>query len=125
MLLDGPVAPTSTFLCRRRECFDKPGLFDPSLHYGEDFDMWLRIARDFEFDCIDEPLVRYTLPHTNASSLSLKYSAIIRAIETNLDRPIPLRLRATRYCSRTIPCALLGVLYCLNNEMDKGRAAFA
>jgi hypothetical protein len=85
MLLDGPVAPTSTFLCRR-ECFDKPGLFDPSLHYGEDFDMWLRIARDFEFDCIDEPLVRYTLPHTNASSLSLKYSAIIRAIETNLDR---------------------------------------
>jgi hypothetical protein len=38
MLLEGPVAPTSTFLCRR-ECFDKPGLLDPSLHYGEDFDM--------------------------------------------------------------------------------------
>jgi len=121
MLLHGAVAPTSTFLCRR-ECFDKVGLFDPSLSYGEDFDMWLRIARDFEFDYIDEPLVRYTLPHTNVSSLSRKYNAVIRGIETTLDRYHDVFVRHAG--AHALAHVRLGVVRCLNGEMGKGRAAF-
>jgi glycosyltransferase involved in cell wall biosynthesis len=43
----------------RRICFDKVGLFDPSLRNAQDYDMWLRIARFFRVDYIDQPLAIY------------------------------------------------------------------
>lgn len=41
-----------------KECFDKVGLFDERLEVAEDWDMWLRICRKFEFRCINKPLVK-------------------------------------------------------------------
>ncbi|MCM8775764.1 MAG: glycosyltransferase [Candidatus Omnitrophica bacterium] len=46
-----------TVMCRR-ECFDKAGLFDEALTIGEDYDLWLRMARHFKFAFIEKPLVR-------------------------------------------------------------------
>ena len=43
----------------RRECFETLGVFDESLSNIEDRDMWLRIARDYEFRVVKEPLVGY------------------------------------------------------------------
>jgi glycosyltransferase involved in cell wall biosynthesis len=43
----------------RRTCFDKVGLFNPSYTIGEDYDMWLRIARFYIIDYIDQPLAIY------------------------------------------------------------------
>lgn len=41
----------------RKSVFTKAGYFDESLKIAEDYDLWLRIAKDFETLFIDRPLV--------------------------------------------------------------------
>ena len=41
----------------RRETLDKVGLFDETLPVCEDYDMWLRLARDYPIYLIEEPLI--------------------------------------------------------------------
>ena len=44
----------------RRSCFEEVGLFDTNLKsYVQDWDMWLRLARHYQFKVIREPLVYY------------------------------------------------------------------
>jgi len=49
------VSPSSVML--RRETLDKVGLFDETLPVCEDYDMWLRLARDYPIYLIEEPLI--------------------------------------------------------------------
>lgn len=50
----------------RRECLASGGLFDESLSWGEDADLWLRLARaGFTFGYIDLPFMRYRV-HANS-----------------------------------------------------------
>ncbi len=58
-LLRHNVIGTPSTLMLRRACIEQVGLFDPSIVYGVDYDLYLRIARYFAFDCIGQPLVRY------------------------------------------------------------------
>ncbi len=46
LLEEGGHLPTSTVMVRRR-CFETAGLFDERLRVYEDFDMWIRIAKDW------------------------------------------------------------------------------
>lgn len=41
----------------RKECFNRIGLFDENLPAGQDWDMWIRLAKHYQFDYINEPLV--------------------------------------------------------------------
>jgi glycosyltransferase involved in cell wall biosynthesis len=43
----------------RRECFERMGGFDESLRMGIDYDLWLRISTEYDFDYIDRPLLYY------------------------------------------------------------------
>lgn len=43
----------------RRSCFEKVGVFDPHLFSAEDWDMWIRLAANYSFALIREPLVLY------------------------------------------------------------------
>lgn len=43
----------------RKECIDEVGYFNEKLPIGEDYDMWLRIARHFELGVVDQPLLMY------------------------------------------------------------------
>jgi len=40
-----------------RECLEKVGLFREDLRISEDYDLWLRIADEYEIGFLDEPLV--------------------------------------------------------------------
>ena len=42
-----------------RQCLQSMGGFDESLLSGEDYHMWLRLARHYQFGCIDRPLLMY------------------------------------------------------------------
>jgi glycosyltransferase involved in cell wall biosynthesis len=42
-----------------RACFDRVGLFDESLIWAEDYDLLLRLAREFDFRYIDQALYGY------------------------------------------------------------------
>lgn len=56
----------------RRECFERAGLFDESLGMGIDWDLWLRISRQYEFDVVDEPLLYYRMGHVNQMSKNME-----------------------------------------------------
>jgi glycosyltransferase involved in cell wall biosynthesis len=66
----------------KRECFDKIGYFDPTIA-GEDWDMWIRIAREYEFVCVNDYLVKYRI---YSFSMSKNYKKMIEGLLTILNR---------------------------------------
>lgn len=51
----------------RRSVLEHVGAFDNRLELAIDYDLWLRVARHYPFDFIDEPLVKYRTGHGNLS----------------------------------------------------------
>lgn len=45
----------------KRDCFDRLGIFREYVKMGIDYDLWLRLSSQFEFDFVDRPLLRYRL----------------------------------------------------------------
>lgn len=43
----------------RRKCFEQAGLFDVSVPFSTDYDMWIRISRHFQFEYIKVPLLKF------------------------------------------------------------------
>lgn len=58
-LAAGNVIGGPSTVLLRMECFKKLGLFDETIPWGLDYDMWIRIAEKYGFECIKEPLVKY------------------------------------------------------------------
>jgi glycosyltransferase involved in cell wall biosynthesis len=85
-LLGGnPVCFSSVVV--RRTVFEAVGLFDPALPLSIDYDLWLRVARHFEFDYVDEPLVRYRTGHANLSSrITERLTAVLSILRRSLFR---------------------------------------
>jgi glycosyltransferase involved in cell wall biosynthesis len=54
--------PTSSVVTRS-ECFKKAGLFDESMDTMEDFEMWLRIAKEYEIYEIDKRALAFYYRH--------------------------------------------------------------
>lgn len=61
------IAAPSTVLLRRA-CIETAGMFDGSVHYGVDHDLFLRIAKHFHFDYLDLPLVKYHIHNGRMSN---------------------------------------------------------
>ena len=71
----------------RKSVFEAVGLFDPTLPLAIDYDLWLRVARHFDFDFVDEALVRYRTGHTNLSSrISERIAAVLSILRRSLVR---------------------------------------
>ncbi|MEM6838534.1 MAG: glycosyltransferase [Cyanobacteria bacterium P01_C01_bin.120] len=58
----------------RRDVFEKVGTFDSDFPPSEDWDMWLRIASEYEFVCVPKVQVLYRIIKTSLSSNVLKLS---------------------------------------------------
>ena len=58
----GGDLPTSSVMTRR-ECFDKVGMFDESLAMMEDFEMWVRIASQYDIYFFNEKILAYYYQH--------------------------------------------------------------
>lgn len=67
----------------KKECFQTAGLFDESLPRFQDWELFLRIAKYFEFLYVPEPLV---ISYFTAGSISSKPQALIEAIEIILAK---------------------------------------
>ena len=120
ILTQNRIAATSTIFLRI-QCFEKVGLFDESLGFADDYDMWLRISKEFQFEYIDEPLVNYLL-HDDQPSLSHNYEAVIRDIEILLKKHAPLL--ASNKKSHSGRYRMLGEAYLFTGNIRKGRQAF-
>lgn len=85
LLVRNPVCFSSVVV--RRAVFEAVGLFDPALPLSIDYDLWLRVARHFEFDYVDEPLVRYRTGHANLSSrITERLTAVLSILRRSLVR---------------------------------------
>jgi len=51
----------------RRVVFSHVGAFDPQWDLAIDFDLWLRVAKHYSFEFVDEELVQYRTGHGNLS----------------------------------------------------------
>lgn len=52
----------------KRDAIEKVGIFDPSLKAAENWDLWIRISKEFSVDYVDEPLVNYLKHEGNMSA---------------------------------------------------------
>jgi len=63
----------------RRQCFQTVGLFDPQLRVGEDWDMWLRIAKRYDVAYVARPLGNYLKHAGNISTkIDLEFLNFLR-----------------------------------------------
>ena len=102
----------------RRVCLDKIGLFDEKLASKADYDLWLRIAKEFHVEYIREPLVFY-IAHDN--TISTNYESQIQGSEAQLGKYGSLFARDNR--SNSDRYFGLGIHYCLSGNRQKGREA--
>jgi glycosyltransferase involved in cell wall biosynthesis len=58
LLVENIVGNPSLTLVRRA-CFERVGMFDETLRLGQDWDMWIRIAREFPIGILRSPLVLF------------------------------------------------------------------
>ncbi len=58
------LTSTSMF---RREVFERCGTFDESLPFSEDWDLWLRVAREFQFVQLRRPTTLYRMHASQGS----------------------------------------------------------
>lgn len=79
------IAPSS--VCIHKSIFEQVGLFDESLEVCEDYDLWLRIASEYEIGLIDEVLIQKYAGHQD--QLSFKHWGMdrfrVRALEKLLE----------------------------------------
>lgn len=61
LIVGDDVCYSSTMI--RREILETVGAFDERLELGIEVDLWLRVARHYEFDFIDEALVKHRTGH--------------------------------------------------------------
>ena len=118
LLVAGRFTPTSTIMVRT-ECFRRLGGFDPAFRYGEDYDMWLRVAREYEIDFVNDCL---TNVYFQPSGLTQNYQAIISGSELHLER-----YRDFFASHRSVYSAQLqrlGTLYCFTDRVTIGRSMF-
>ena len=83
----------------RRQCLEHVGLFDGTLSWSSDWDMWLRIARaGYRFGCIQEPLGCYRVMQGSMMSNvpKLEQASIAVLGKAFGDPALPAAMRASR-----------------------------
>ncbi len=110
---------TASTVVVRRSCLEEAGLFDEGIEYGEEYDMWIRIAEKREFEFISKPLVLYFV---HRSSLTSNWDKTKSGLESLLskygkDFATDKKSHSHRYLS-------LGVSYCCIKDLKRGRRAF-
>ena len=76
----------------RRSCFDKVGLFDPSLPSAEDRDMWIRLAAEYPFAVVKQPLTLWLQHQDSMSKNRQKMLAGLRTVLEKNFATVPLEL---------------------------------
>jgi len=72
-----------------KKIFDTLGMFDESLTACEDYDLWLRILREYELSFIDEKLIQKIAGHKNQLSFDtpLQDQYRIKSLLKHIDSP--------------------------------------
>lgn len=103
----------------KKECFETVGLFDETLPSGQEWEMILRIAKKYEINYVNEPLVKYYVHGSNTDSHPEKVirgQELILSSHKNEYMQVP-DLHALKYYELGIRCFNYGF-------MKRGRKHF-
>ena len=108
----------------RREAIGRAGGFDESLTSIENWDLWIRISRDWAIEYIDEPLTLYRVHEGNRSSnVELRRQNVFRVLAKYHDlrdpSPSARRRRVDAYFHAYFN--VLGKAYFSQHEMGEAR----
>lgn len=117
-LLAGNFVGTPTAIVRR-ECLLAVGLFDERLPRLQDWELFIRLAKQFRFACVDAPLV---LEHHDADCITSNPAAHLNAIEAILQKHADLF--ATRPVALAQHYYVAGKTACKVGMMRDGIASF-
>lgn len=84
ILLDFVLCTSTVVL--RRELFERVGGFDESYRIGEDYDLWLRLARITPFHKLDMPCTLYRKHGANVTSRPPEQNYAYRALTSTIAR---------------------------------------
>jgi glycosyltransferase involved in cell wall biosynthesis len=104
----------SPTLLIRRKCFKKAGLFDPLLTSSQDWDMWLRIAKHYKFDYVNEIIAKY---YVHGRQISFNMNKYIPGRERFINKHLDIR-RNPKIMS--IHLSQMGVLLLFGGNAEKG-----
>ncbi len=85
MLLDWSVLIPPSCVMLRAEIFAEVGAFDESMHWGEDIDLWRRVAQHHPIAAIPEALTTMRVHADNASSAKIQLETV-RSFEYYLKK---------------------------------------
>nr|QNO41819.1 undecaprenyl-phosphate 4-deoxy-4-formamido-L-arabinose transferase [Methanosarcinales archaeon ANME-2c ERB4]QNO42775.1 undecaprenyl-phosphate 4-deoxy-4-formamido-L-arabinose transferase [Methanosarcinales archaeon ANME-2c ERB4] len=117
-LLSGCILGSPTPLIRKT-CFQKAGLYDDTLPSAQDWDMWIRLSKHYEFDFIPDIMAKH---YIHGGQISVDLNAKIRARE-KLMRKYQADL-STHPSILSVHLKQLGKLYCLAGQSKEGRKCF-
>jgi glycosyltransferase involved in cell wall biosynthesis len=117
-LLGGNFITTQSVLVRKA-CFSKVGLFDENLPRLQDWELFIRLAKDYEFHYIDEPLLLATHTLDSISANSMAYPLALKIVLEKHDDTFAKNksILAKQYY-------LLGKLACGAQNVTEGRKFF-
>jgi glycosyltransferase involved in cell wall biosynthesis len=115
VLLGKNCVPTSTSVVRKA-CFEKIGVFDEQLPRLQEWELWIRISKHYDFKCVDEPLVN---AYECADSLTKNEKAHILARELILRKHFEDIAKETRLLGRHY--YEIGNLLSLDGRTSRGR----
>jgi glycosyltransferase involved in cell wall biosynthesis len=101
----------------RRECFDRAGPFDERLPRLQDWELWLRISKHYQFKHIDDPLV---LVYHTPDSISADRSAIARAFELILEKHRETLQESAEFLAQY--SYAMGDIACWSGELERGQS---
>jgi len=105
----------------KKSVFDIVGLFDENLKSAQDWEMRIRLAQEYDFDFVKEPLVKYYVHEKNLTK-ALNKSNLIQHQKYILKKH---RMIYDKYPKAySIRLRNIGSLYLLNNELRQARKYF-
>ncbi len=82
--------PCSSGCIYRTEAFRQAGGFDPSMHWGEDWEIWLRLAQHWDVGYCDAPSALYRIHPQSTSSNQARQSRLCFGYDTVYRRAASL-----------------------------------
>ena len=92
---------SSSSVMVKKECFEKVGLFDKQFPSCQDWEMWTRIAAKYEFDVVEEFLVKY-YKHGNLSVGNSPNAILGYYMYFMKFKELYLQLKLEKYISRKL-----------------------
>jgi glycosyltransferase involved in cell wall biosynthesis len=83
VLLTANLIGTTSCMLLRRKCFADVGMFDESLPSFQDYDLWIRLSRAYQFDYASECLLKY---HLHSNKIWTNPNAILEGLDILVDR---------------------------------------